>query len=514
MTSVLARLLRWMWSRRLALGAALIFPLLLAVYAFLITGGQWATWPEASRYYDQLASAFGEGHLDLGITAPSTFAGLPDPYDPQAWAGNPEVKAFVDQVWDASFYNGKFYLYFGPAPALLLWLVKRVYQPPLGDQFLVFGFVGGLALFTELLLLRLARRFYAIVPAALVLLGVVVAGLAAPLPWMLSNAAIYEAAIAAGQFFLIAGLYAAFVALDRDTPAPGQLALAGGLWTLAVGSRLAAVIPVAFLTFMTMLWILRRVGRTDAPKTIVQNAVALALPLACGAVALSWYNWARFGSIFETGQRFQLTFTNLHASYSQAFSFSYVLPNLWFYLFNPISLQAKFPFFGLAYRSLPSALDVSNLPLYHLEDIAGAALTVPFLLFAAVAVVGTRLGRGPRRSGASNDPPAEALAWIRLCLIGSSLLSFLALLAYFYVAMRFQADFIPAAVILAALGLWEGYLSVQEKSAARRIYIAVACLLAAISILMSLGLPLAVGFRRYLRLNPKLFRQIQRLFTH
>ena len=70
-------------------------------------------------------------------------------------------------------------------------------------------------------------------------MGIAVAGLATPMPFLLARAATYEAAILAGQFFLLAGIYFSIKAFSGDRARVGPLVLAGACWALAMGSRAA-----------------------------------------------------------------------------------------------------------------------------------------------------------------------------------------------------------------------------------------------------------------------------------
>jgi hypothetical protein len=66
--------------------------------------------------------------------------------------------------------------------------------------------------FSALLILRLRQRLFPMLGWKYVIPAIAIAGFANPLPWLLNRPAIYEAAIAAGQFFLMAGLYFCFSA--------------------------------------------------------------------------------------------------------------------------------------------------------------------------------------------------------------------------------------------------------------------------------------------------------------
>src|SRR5262245_16319587 len=112
------------WSRiRTVLGVLLfllLVPVVWAVQYWYLTIGTWELW-EAPAYshYVWLSHGLLLGRLDivpsdLAIQAPlEELAQVPDPYEPgerQRW----------NVPFDVSYYQGKFYLYFGVVPAILL----------------------------------------------------------------------------------------------------------------------------------------------------------------------------------------------------------------------------------------------------------------------------------------------------------------------------------------------------------------------------------------------------------
>mgnify|MGYP003341686041 CR=1 FL=1 len=67
---------------------------------------------EHAEIYGLLARGFLRGQLDLDLVPDPALTAAANPYDP----------ALRPKVWyphDASLFNGKFYAYFGPAPAVL-----------------------------------------------------------------------------------------------------------------------------------------------------------------------------------------------------------------------------------------------------------------------------------------------------------------------------------------------------------------------------------------------------------
>jgi hypothetical protein len=71
----------------------------------------------AVTYYSQLAEAFRHGQLSLLTPPKPQLLALADPYLPALNAPY--------RMHDASLYGGKYYLYFGPAPVLVLHMPLR-----------------------------------------------------------------------------------------------------------------------------------------------------------------------------------------------------------------------------------------------------------------------------------------------------------------------------------------------------------------------------------------------------
>ncbi len=65
-----------------------------------------------------------------------------------------------------------------------------------------------------------------------------------------------------GQFFFLAGLYAAFDALDESAIIGWKLVLTGVLWAAAIGSRITQILPVGFMTIMIIWAIIAKPPRT------------------------------------------------------------------------------------------------------------------------------------------------------------------------------------------------------------------------------------------------------------
>ena len=347
----------------------------LAFYVWLVSVGTWSHWPSLTAVYDQLASAFLHGQLALESEPDPALLAVPDPYDPAARKGIPFPL-------DVSLYEGKFYLYFGPVPALVLAAAKLLAPGRLGDAYLVFVFTAGLFIVQSLFALNIWKRFFQDAPLWSLAFALLVLGLAAPAGWLLSTASIYSASIMGGAFFFCAGLYSAFRALDAIPISRLHLALAGAFWAAAVGSRMTQVLPVVVLALLVCVAIIVRRSASRNIWAHARHLLALLLPLGLGAAALGWYNWARFGSVLETGISYQLS-GGFQQHQDELFSPLYILQNLANYLFAPARLGYAFPYFKPTHGLRESVIAGFPLPEYLLvidHDRSFDHLTVPALL--------------------------------------------------------------------------------------------------------------------------------------
>ncbi len=484
--------------------------LVIIIYVWFTSFGAWTKWPTTTNYYDQLATSFLYRQLFLQATPPQVLLALPDPYDPTARAN-----ANIPTPADVSLYNGKYYLYWGPIPALILALIKIVLPLNVTDQPIAFIFLGGIYVFQFLLIITIWHRFFQNLPIWTMLAGVLIVGLAGPFLWMLMYPKVYEAAIAGGMFFLIGGFYFAFVGLDRSSPSTGGLALSGMLWVLAIGSRVTQVLPVVLMILTICLWsvlICKRASKTG--KCLLHALVAFGLPLLLGGAGLGWYNWARFGSPTEFGFRYALSY-DFNKFYTEIFSLSYVQPNLYNYLFNPFVLRSVFPYLKLLpVKETTTVLTlVPNNVRRTTELMTGIVYYDPFVLFAALAATSFiwDLIKHFKGKGSVMSQASSSFAWLRISLLGLALMTFLELIVFFHSAMRYTVDFVPALNLFAVIGFWQGYNFFSRWPLIRKYYAILGIGLAFLSILCSGLLAISSHLGMFEFINPDLYAYFRQL---
>lgn len=474
--SGLLRPRRWML---LVLGFAVIE----VVYVFVVSAGRFTHWPTYLTFLDDQAEGFRARHLHFAIEPAAALVAKANPFDP-AWKPL--------WYWDASLYNGHYYLYWGPAPALLLAGFKTLcrVRARIGDQYVVFALASLQALAGLLLIDRAHRRSFPAVPGIFVVLAAAVFAFVNPTLYNLARAGVYEAAIVGGHAFLVTGLLFAFHAVTGDGSRQRlYLALAGVSWAMALGSR-ASIAPGVLLLVAATCW-LTAPGDAAGPHRWRRRARALAwlgTPVAVGVACLLAYNKLRFDAWFDFGRHYQLTWIPFSGSAA------FVPANAWSYLLRPFAMRCTFPYLhavtDMGARALPAWLRPPHGYIVY-EPVIGCLLAIPWAWLAPVsAVAGIRRGWALARGRGDSDAAAVAVTWLAVATSLAAVASFVVPLTLFWATMRFLGDMTPALTLVGTLGWWLCWARFRESASRRRLVVSAAVVLA----LATVGVGVALGF--------------------
>lgn len=416
------------------------FALLLLIagfYTFLVSAGI-EEWPVYGVYHDLQADGFLKGQLSLPVAPDPHVLSAKDPYD----------IANIDYwLLDVSYYKGKYYIYWGPVPALVdaaaKWLlgVHRM----VGDQYLTL-FFHCLAFWCGALLIeRMLRRLFASESRPLLVLGALVFAFANPTPHSATTASTYHAAIIAAQAWLMAGLLVAFDAVwhaGSSEARAWRMPTIGLLWALAMGSRVTVLPAVALLVLLTAAAVAWPAERRA--KRVILDLLGLGLPLTAAGLGLLYYNKIRFDHWFEFGSTLQL-------SGMPRFRVSsvYLLPNLYSYAFRPWDTSCAFPYLYQVWNMGASSAFPRQLSVpadYNtIEPVVGWMLAVPLAWLCPVAFL-----LSPRPSARTSRRDRAYL----FCLVSFSVLiavTGLVELGLYTTTMRYLGDVTFGLVLLALL---------------------------------------------------------------
>ena len=347
----------------------------------------------AQREYDQLADAFLNGHLYLDEQPPAWLAQVDNPYDPQVRDAM-EQRTGQAAYWDAAYYHGRYYVYFGVVPCLLFFVPFHALTggAPLPTGIPVDIAVGFYLAGLASLISFVAREGSARVRTSTAVLAYAGAAACSGLVYALMCASLYQIPVACGLAFAVWGLFLWAKAYHASSIG---YAVGGGVYmALVLGCRP----PLAICWLFGLFPLVRLMGkRKGAAKAVPLGAMAA--PFLVVGAAIAWYNAARFGSPTDFGASYNLTVVDLA---SHGFDADRLPIGAYDYLLQPPLLSADFPY--LCAADLDAAWAGGN----YVEAMAGGVLaSFPFtwLVLGLLAPVGAgaKTGRGWLR-------PAAALA--------------------------------------------------------------------------------------------------------
>ena len=441
--------------------------------------------PHHYGFYNLLADAFEKGRLDLLIDPPKDLTDLPNPQDP--------VASQNSRILDLALFNKRFYLYFGPVPAIVLFLPFRLLGiGKISEPFAVALFSFGIFLSCLYILIECSKRFIPNVNKFLFVLAILSIGISNVIPYNLRHPVVYETAIASGAFFAILGLAFLLKSWDGIRLKNSYLALCSFSIGLSVGCRPNYV----FASFFLMLVIILanyKVGLRS--KYIKWNIACSFIPLFIILLLLFIYNFLRFGAINNFGIQYMLGPTQWDYN-GCMYRLANILPGVFLNALCPPNISNIFPFihFSPFYPfTLPSGYSFE-------EPIAGFLLTSPITLYS-LALPFFLLNKNT----ISNHNLSSLLI-----LFGIQIL-FFQVWIMFGTTMRYQVDFLPTILLGSIIGslYWESKI---KESLKKSIITTGIALLLCIGILSHLAFGMTGIFDTLRRGEPRQYFALENFF--
>lgn len=379
---------------------------------------------QSTDLYAKLGQAFLQGHTYLNKTPPAGLATLSDPYDP---AQNARY------IWqDVSYFNHKFYVYFGPTPALVWAGIYKLTGLYLQDG-AVGGMLAGMGMMALIILLyrvSIRQQIFHEIGFAFVALSV---AFGTHILFILGRPLFYETAIAGAFCFSSLGALFLWFFLEKRN----HLWL--GIASLCLGAAVASRI-IHGANGLLLVAAVIYVAYNSKDKKSLYKTLAACLPYAICLGAVGIYNYVRFGNPFDIGWRYVLTtLGNMHAPDFNPMRPDTFLVNSYVYLIKPLIFSGswEFPFYTRTSLSVPWN---HSLPWYQ-EMTLGLWTNSPFALFYPLFLCHLNAVK-------TWLPQTRTLTY---GLIAYNLVIFIFLLFYFFLTQRFLVDFAPMMMALGGL---------------------------------------------------------------
>jgi len=443
---------------------------------------------ESRGYYNLLTDGFLSGHLWMDAEPTPQLLGAKDPY---------EARVADTGLHDASYYHGRYYLYFGAAPAVVLFLpFKLLFGVQFPENlatalFCALGFAANVLLAALIL-----RRLFPARGSGWWLVAIVGLGFGNLCTVLVRRAAFWELAIAAGYAFASASLLFGFRALTAARGRTWWLALASACYGLAIGSRAVYLFGAAGLC--ALFWALSTPpGQRRPPfdRRLWRPAIAAFGPVGALLAVIFWYNFERFGSPFEFGMKWALTGYDM--PHWKMFDWANLPLNLWYYLAAPAHWIRYFPF---VQPIGPTSLH-GGASYYGEDNAYGIIPNLPITLFAALAALLIFRRRPDRRA-------AGAFVAFASCIVVTNAL---VLLKFSAAAARYLVDIVPCLTLLGLCGAWAGLEALAPRPVLRRLLAAGVAVALAVTVFFNVFLGFQAG-RIFEQQNPAAYAVLARFF--
>ena len=284
--------------------------------------------------YQELAEALSEGKVSVGDAEEALLA-MKNPYDTIALQA-----AGIGYRADYAYHNGKYYVYFGIVPVLLLYLPYYLLtRGALQNYVAVFVFFAGFIIAAAGFVYELMKRYFKEQP-------------------FLSVGGRNRDARRKLFDVLSVNSTGSLPCADccvRDVCNRGTLAVSGRaesseksggavcVWLFLYGShgRMPAPVYPVCSTGGCLFWERVFVKRELFSKKGWRQTAALVVPYVLTAAGLMAYNALRFGSPFDFGASYSMTSNDMT---HRGTNLERILYGIWYFLFEPMQMEGKFPY--------------------------------------------------------------------------------------------------------------------------------------------------------------------------
>lgn len=321
--------------------------LITAVVIILLIGMSWKLvhinpmcvepkWPH-HKQYQELAEVISQGHFYLDKTPSEGLLNAENPYDTIYLQANG-----IDYLADYAYYDGKYYVYFGIVPELLLYLpCYLITGHHIPNYMAVFLFYCGFILAVFALYREICRRWFPHTPFILYLVSGILTVCCGNYLFIISRPDLYDIPIIAANMFTASGLWLWIKGKYDKSEKMKKIYFFCGSMCMALVAGCRPQMLLFSILAIPLFWDEVIKKRELFSKKNLWDTVCICLPYLITAAGIMYYNGARFGSPFDFGATYSLTSNDMT---KRGFNLHQALLGLWHYFARPPVVESDFPF--------------------------------------------------------------------------------------------------------------------------------------------------------------------------
>lgn len=299
---------------------------------------------EHHQQYKELAVALTEGHVWLDAEPSQGLLDAENPYDTIYLQANQ-----IPYMADYALSEGKYYVYFGIVPELLIFLPCYLLTGRgFPNHLAVYAFYAGFVISVFGLYREAVKRWFSGASFAMYLLVSAVTLTFGNYMFLIARPDLYNIPDMGANMFTAAGIWMWLTGLNRRKGRWPFFALGSLCMALVAGCRpqmllFSVLLLPLFSEELRKLWgMIRR--KSEAGKeagALWIDAAAVCVPYLLVAAGIMYYNWLRFGSPFDFGATYSLTSNDMN---HRGTNLSRILYGIYCFFFQPARYEGVFPY--------------------------------------------------------------------------------------------------------------------------------------------------------------------------
>jgi len=295
-----------------------------------------------TQQYQLLAHSLAEGKTWLDAEPDEFLEKLSNPYDYRLRSMTMANEGGT-YLWDAAYYEGRYYVYFGIVPELVFFLPYYLVTGqdlPVMPVVLLLGALFILGIFV--LMDQVVKRWYPRTPLTVYLLLSLLIVNGCGLWSYFRNPTFYEIPILSAMALGAFGLAFWLGSVKESGVSRGKLALGSLCMALIAGCRPQLLLllllagPIFWESFLLTL------KSKENRKELLPDALCFALPILAVAIGIMYYNFIRFGSVTDFGANYNLTLQDMT---HREIDLGRTVFGFFTVLFQPPYMTGVFPYF-------------------------------------------------------------------------------------------------------------------------------------------------------------------------
>ena len=273
----------------------------------------------------------------------------------------------VSYLFDATYYDGKFYTYFGISPVLILilpfyLLTGKYLHTYAANLIFMIILIYLLAICYHLCIKRYVHK----ISVVLYVIGFVTLIIGSGFLTLLAGEK-YDISVTCALDFVLLSVITLLCLLENNHFTRLKLFLGGsttGLIVLSKPNFIVYYIAIAILLYMFF--------KNNKGKETYKRVIWFITPLGCCALFQMWYNYARFDNVFEFGIQYQ---SGANMQMFNYFSILKIFKGLMGYLFTlPLVDVGNFPFI-----TLQKGIEMTGMNTYSITDVCIGLIAIPVI---------------------------------------------------------------------------------------------------------------------------------------